>query len=129
MKVGKNCFKPPPKVESRVVRIETRQPPPPVDFIEWDGLVRLAFNRKNKTLRACLTTSTVLELLDKNARTAATLRGIALPADWTAKSVIEAVLAEVGFEGRRGSRCSVDDFLTLLAAFGRAGIHFKGGQA
>ena len=126
MKVGRNCFKPPPKVESRVVRIETRQPPPPVDFVEWDGLVRLVFNRKNKTLRACLTTSTVLALLTRNAKTAAELRGTALPADWSAKATVEAVLEEVGFTGRRGTRCSVDDFLTLLACFGRHGVHFKG---
>ena len=39
MKVGKNNFRPPPKVESRVVRIELKNPPPPVNFVEWDGMV------------------------------------------------------------------------------------------
>lgn len=48
--VGKNNFRPPPKVDSSVVRIEPRHPPPPVNFLEWDGLVRLCFSRKNKTL-------------------------------------------------------------------------------
>lgn len=126
MKVGKNNFKPPPKVESRVVRIETRQPPPPVDFVEWDGLVRLAFNRKNKKLRSVLTSSTVLELLEKNARTAAAVTGAPLPAAWTPRAAVDAVLAEVGMQDKRGAKCSIDDFLTLLAAFGRAGVHFKG---
>ena len=32
MKVGKNNFRPPPKVESSVVRIEPRNPPPPINF-------------------------------------------------------------------------------------------------
>jgi 18S rRNA (adenine1779-N6/adenine1780-N6)-dimethyltransferase len=32
LKVGRNNFRPPPKVESRVVRIEPRNPPPPVNF-------------------------------------------------------------------------------------------------
>ena len=41
MKVGRNNFRPPPKVESRVVRIELRNPPPPVNFTEWDGMVSL----------------------------------------------------------------------------------------
>lgn len=41
----------------------------------WDGLVRLVFNRKNKTLRASLTTRTVLDLLDRNYRTLASLAG------------------------------------------------------
>ncbi|XP_061224652.1 probable dimethyladenosine transferase isoform X2 [Neopsephotus bourkii] len=34
MKVGKNNFRPPPKVESSVVRIEPKNPPPPVNFQE-----------------------------------------------------------------------------------------------
>ena len=37
MKVGKNNFRPPPKVESSVVRIEPRNPPPSINFKEWDG--------------------------------------------------------------------------------------------
>ncbi|CAG8546744.1 9328_t:CDS:2 [Ambispora gerdemannii] len=48
MKVGKNNFKPPPQVDASVVRMEPRNPPPSVDFAEWDGLLRIAFNRKNK---------------------------------------------------------------------------------
>lgn len=48
MKVGKNNFRPPPQVESSVVRMEPRNPPPPVDFKEWDGLMRILFVRKNK---------------------------------------------------------------------------------
>ncbi|KAJ9518185.1 hypothetical protein QJQ45_010082 [Haematococcus lacustris] len=38
LKVGKNNFRPPPKVDSSVVRIEPRHPPPPINFLEWDGL-------------------------------------------------------------------------------------------
>jgi 18S rRNA (adenine1779-N6/adenine1780-N6)-dimethyltransferase len=45
MKVGKANFRPPPKVDSQVVRIELKNPPPPINFIEWDGLVRMLFNR------------------------------------------------------------------------------------
>lgn len=41
LKVGKQNFRPPPKVESRVVRIELKNPPPPVNFTEWDGMVRI----------------------------------------------------------------------------------------
>ena len=66
MKVGKNNFRPPPKVESRVVRIEPRNPPPKVNFREWDGLVRLCFNRKNKKLRSVLTTKSVVALMEAN---------------------------------------------------------------
>jgi 18S rRNA (adenine1779-N6/adenine1780-N6)-dimethyltransferase len=50
MKVGKNNFRPPPKVESSVVRMEPRYPPPPIDFDEWDGLLRIVFGKKHLTL-------------------------------------------------------------------------------
>jgi 18S rRNA (adenine1779-N6/adenine1780-N6)-dimethyltransferase len=49
LKVGKQNFRPPPKVESRVVRIELKNPPPPVNFIEWDGMVS-----SQTCLRMCL---------------------------------------------------------------------------
>merc|ERR1711862_90542 len=75
MKVGKNNFRPPPKVESRVVRIELRNPPPPVNFVEWDGMIRLLFNRKNKTLRSVLCTKATLKLLHDNRRTLKSLEG------------------------------------------------------
>ncbi|CAG8480156.1 5036_t:CDS:2 [Diversispora eburnea] len=38
MKVGKNNFKPPPQVESSVVRIEPLNPPPTVSTKEFDGM-------------------------------------------------------------------------------------------
>lgn len=69
LKVGANNFRPPPKVDSSVVRIEPRRPPPPVHFGEWDGLLRLAFGRKNRTLGALFKQSAALTLLEHNART------------------------------------------------------------
>ena len=74
MKVGKNNFRPPPKVDSRIVRIEPRNPPPKVNFKEWDGLIRLCFNRKNKKLRSVLCTKTVLRLMESNFRTYQSLK-------------------------------------------------------
>jgi len=124
MKVGRNNFKPPPKVESRVVRIEPRNPPPPVNFLEWDGLVRLAFNRKNRTLHGTLTTKVVTALLEDNIKTLASLRGEALAPGWSAKAAVEAVLLETGFSATRASKMSVDDFLALLSAMNAAGVHF-----
>lgn len=69
LKVGKNNFRPPPKVDSSVVRIEPRKPLPPVNFKEWDGLIRLCFNRKNKTLGSIFRQKSVLSLLEKNYKT------------------------------------------------------------
>ncbi|KAI1931961.1 Dimethyladenosine transferase [Ophidiomyces ophidiicola] len=70
MKVGKNNFKPPPAVESSVVRIVPKNPRPDISYDEWDGLLRIAFVRKNKTLRSSfLGTTSVMNLLESNYRT------------------------------------------------------------
>ncbi len=67
IKVGKNNFKPPPKVESSIVRIEPKNPLPDIDFLEWDGLLRVCFIRKNKTLKATFKNKKILEILKENA--------------------------------------------------------------
>ena len=69
MKVGKNNFKPPPAVESSVVRMVPKVPRPQINYDEWDGLLRLCFVRKNKMLRAnFLSTSSVMDILESNYR-------------------------------------------------------------
>ena len=75
LKVGKNNFRPPPKVDSSVVRIEPRPVSDvPVNFKEWDGLVRLCFGRKNKTLGGIFRAKSVLELIEANYKTYAALK-------------------------------------------------------
>jgi 18S rRNA (adenine1779-N6/adenine1780-N6)-dimethyltransferase len=69
MKVGKNNFKPPPQVESSVIRIEPKNPRPPISYDEWDGLLRIVFVRKNKTIAAGFKSSAVMALLERNYRT------------------------------------------------------------
>lgn len=70
MKIGRMNFKPPPAVESSVVRIVPKKPRPDVSWEEWDGLLRIVFVRKNRVLRAgFLGTTTVMDLLEANYRT------------------------------------------------------------
>ncbi|CAK9329488.1 unnamed protein product [Citrullus colocynthis] len=69
LKVGKNNFRPPPKVDSSVVRIEPRKPRIEVKQKEWDGFLRICFNRKNKTLGSIFRQKSVLSLLEKNYKT------------------------------------------------------------
>lgn len=66
MKVSKNNFRPPPKVESSIVRIEPRIPMPKINFIEWDGLLRICFSRKNKTLGNIFKNKSVVKLMWDN---------------------------------------------------------------
>lgn len=70
MKVGRNNFNPPPQVESNVVRITPKHPRPQISYEEWDGLLRVAFVRKNRVLRSeFLGTNSVMEMLESNYRT------------------------------------------------------------
>lgn len=70
MKVGKNNFKPPPAVESSVVRLVPKNPRPNISYEEWDGLLRICFVRKNKILRAnFLGTTSIMNALEANYRT------------------------------------------------------------
>jgi 18S rRNA (adenine1779-N6/adenine1780-N6)-dimethyltransferase len=154
MKVGKNNFRPPPKVDSRVVRIEPFNPPPPIDFVEWDGLVRLCFSRKNKTLRSIFTSKTVLRLLEENSKNpkSAKKRGLAAmdiettpieedaaegeddmldameeeetAGDHPMKKIVEDVLTKLSLSDARSAKLSIDQFLELLATFNEAGVHF-----
>eukprot|EP00967_Tisochrysis_lutea_P108251 scaffold167580_cov43-Tisochrysis_lutea.AAC.2 len=153
MKVSKNSFRPPPKVDSSVVRIEPRNPPPPVDFVEWDGLVRLCFNRKNKTLGSVFRQKPLLQLLADNLKTHRALHdamtggmqdAVSMEEDEAVDTgglatrrksgdllqevsdMVEQVLETTGFAEERTAKMDQDDFLKLLAAFNAAGIHFAG---
>ena len=66
MKVSKKNFVPPPKVESSVVRIEPIHPLPKINFLEWDGMLRICFSRKNKTLGALFKQKKILEMIFQN---------------------------------------------------------------
>ncbi|PMD44313.1 rRNA adenine dimethylase [Hyaloscypha variabilis F] len=81
MKVGKNNFRPPPQVESSVVRIEPKlgNERPGVSWDEWDGMLRICFVRKNKTLRASwLGTKEVLSMVERNYRVWCAMNNVAV---------------------------------------------------
>uniref|UniRef100_A0A1B6CFY7 rRNA adenine N(6)-methyltransferase n=1 Tax=Clastoptera arizonana TaxID=38151 RepID=A0A1B6CFY7_9HEMI len=126
MKVGKNNFRPPPKVESNVVRIEPRNPPPPINFIEWDGLTRIAFTRKNKTLSSVFKQSAVLCNLEKNFKIHCSLTNQILPESFDMKNKVEDILTNCSSAEKRARTMDIDDFLILLQAFNAEGIHFSG---
>jgi len=124
MKVGKNNFRPPPKVESSVVRIEPKNPPPPINFQEWDGLTRIAFVRKNKTLGAAFHQTGVLLLMEKNYKIKCSVRNETVPEDFDIRTKVDEVLSSIEFKEKRARKMDIDDFMKLLHAFNAAGIHF-----
>lgn len=92
MKVGRANFKPPPDVESNVVRITPKTPRPNISYEEWDGLLRVCFVRKNKTLRASFFgTTSVMDMLDSNYRTFCAQNNIPLDDEGPTKDGDEAM--------------------------------------
>ncbi|KAG5357057.1 Dimethyladenosine transferase [Yarrowia sp. C11] len=128
MKVGRGNFRPPPNVESSVVKIEVKNPRPPIDFNEWDGLLRVCFVRKNKTINAGFKTTAVLAVLEKNYQTWLSTQGEIVPegtnlAD-VVKQKINKILTDTGIGEMRSAKCDQTEFLTLLNEFHKAGIYF-----
>ena len=111
-----------------MIRIEPLNPPPPVNFVEWDGMVRLCFNRKNKTLGAIFRQKPIVQLLYDNYKTYLALRGGGGGAVVELSEVsrlVSSVLSSTELSEARSSKLEQDDFLRLLAAFNASGIHFS----
>ncbi|XP_022913605.1 probable dimethyladenosine transferase [Onthophagus taurus] len=125
MSVGKNNFRPPPKVESAVVRIEPRNPPPPIPYTEWDGLTRIAFTRKNKTLAAAFKQTSVVLTLEKNYKLYCSLHNKTVPEDLSIKEKVEEILKSINANEKRARTMDIDDFIQLLLAFNKEDIHFS----
>lgn len=175
MKVGKNNFNPPPAVESSVVRLEPKNPRPQISYDEWDGLLRIVFVRRNRTIQAGFKSKAVMALIEKNYKTWCAQNSIPLdesmvddademdvqPEDggvseedeeWDGimdtespngisdkKSIgrtrtkvrrlvedkVHKVLLETHLANRRAGKCDETDFLKLLWAFNKEGIHFS----
>jgi len=117
LKVGRNNFKPPPKVDSSVVRIEPHNPPPPVNFKEWDGLIRLCFSHKNKTTGAIFKNSSVIKLLEDNYRTFCALNNKEIIEPLSLKEKIIAILDENDFTDKRSAKMGIDDFFEIIGLF------------
>ncbi|XP_063151681.1 probable dimethyladenosine transferase isoform X3 [Candoia aspera] len=125
MKVGKNNFKPPPKVESSVVRIEPKNPPPPINFQEWDGLLRIVFVRKNKTLAAVFNSNAVKQLLEQNYRIHCSQNNLQIPENFNIGELIHEILKDTGYSEKRARVMDIDDFISILHGFNAKGIHFS----
>ncbi|KAI0339166.1 rRNA adenine dimethylase [Trametopsis cervina] len=124
MHVGKNNFRPPPKVESSVIRLVPLDPPPPVEFGEFDGLGRIIFSRRNKTIHANFQAKGVMDMLESNYRTWASTNNVVIEDEFDIKKKVDEVLTETDVMEQRAAKMGVDELLKLLSAFHDAGIHF-----
>lgn len=115
MKVSRNSFAPPPKIDSCFVKLEPRIPRPPIDVIEFDNLLKICFGRKNKTLAANLKSSYLTSKIEAHPE----YQNIQ-PA-----SIIDTILANTGLGDARTAKMEIEDFLMLLLEFKKANINFN----
>ena len=126
MKVGKNNFRPPPKVESSVIRLEPINPPPDINYKEWDGLLRICFVRKNKTLTSLFKLGYIEEMLKHNYQIHCSVHNIQMDKNIDIANIIKEVLeVDTDYGGKRARTLDIDDFLMLLCAFNKKSIHFS----
>ncbi|XP_014226831.1 probable dimethyladenosine transferase [Trichogramma pretiosum] len=124
LNVGKNNFTPPPKVESCVVRIEPKNPQPNINFQEWNGLTRLLFSRKNRTLSAIFKLTSNLKLINENYEVYCSHNNIPIPDNFNIKEKVDDILTMHKIAEMRARTMDADDFIRVLTAFNKEGIHF-----
>lgn len=124
MKISKNSFNPPPKVESSVIRLDPIQPAPDVDFEEWDAFVKLLFNRKNKKVTSLMRTKACIKDLHANHVSYCKMASKPALDEVGFKALIETVLAMAEIGDRRARTMTQEDIMHALGAFSRAGVHF-----
>jgi 18S rRNA (adenine1779-N6/adenine1780-N6)-dimethyltransferase len=123
-KVARGSFNPPPEVDSMVVKVVPRDPPIQVDFKEWDGLMRVCFGRKRKTLRSSFLTKHTLKTLEDNYKTWCALTG-SKPGKQPMQDLVLEALAAAELTETRAIRIDMDTFFKLLVEFNKRGIHFS----
>ena len=124
-KVDRKSFNPPPEVDSMVVRFVPHEKPIDVPFNEFDGLLRVCFVRKNKTIRASFLHKTLLRMMETNYKIWRSAKNDGSDEITDMKRAIEEVLTETNLSDQRASKVSLDQYLELLLAFNRRGIHFS----
>ncbi|KAF8823010.1 putative ribosomal Rna (adenine(1779)-N(6)/adenine(1780)-N(6))- dimethyltransferase [Cardiosporidium cionae] len=122
-KVSAGSFNPAPQVDSMIVKLTPRNPPLQVDFQEWDGLMRICFSCKRKTLNAVFNRNAVLNMLESNYKTWCSLNK-EKPTLQPFKQFCLSILEDVGLARYRSINIEIDSFFQLLLAFNCKGIHF-----
>ena len=126
-KVAKGSFNPPPEVDSMVVKFTPHKIYDGVDLTEFDGLLRVCFNRKNRTLHAGFNNKHVLGILETNYKTLCSMRNLTPVAEF--KTLVIDTLRASGLAETRSAKVDINGFLKLMLAFNQVGIHFANSDA
>ncbi|CAD98641.1 Dim1p-like ERMB/KSGA methylase [Cryptosporidium parvum Iowa II] len=123
-KVAPGSFNPPPKVNSMVVKFEPKKIPVSVNFREWDGLMRICFSRKKKTIRANFNNSSVLNILENNYKVWSSINQKDPCGNMPFKTFIFKILEDSGLSSKRGFNVDINEYFRLLFEFNKNGVHF-----
>jgi hypothetical protein len=77
-------------------------------------MIKIIFNRKNKTLHSCFVTKSVLKILEENYKTYCSLNSELPEGDLNMKKKVEEVLSVEDFGSKRGAKMDQDDFLLYV---------------
>ena len=123
MSVSRKNFVPAPEVDSAVITIQPRNPQPNIDFPEWDGLIKLCFQRPHRTLHATFAKKKILALLDQNRNNYLAQLGRA--PEQEIGVFVNGVLENIQLSESRPIDLDIEDFYKLLQAFNEGGLHFQ----
>lgn len=128
LKVSRGSFRPPPQVDSSVVKIEpSGKRVSDASFEEWDGLVRVLFLRKNKHVAANFKSAGVLTALEQSHRMKTSLsqgEQTSNPFIRDYKEHLLDILKATGHAEKRASKMSLFEIAEVLKAFNDAGFYF-----
>ena len=122
--VPKSCFRPPPKVESAVISLVPRMPIPDVNLEEWDGLLKIIFNRKNKTVMSTFRANGVVDELFKRYEAYQRLENKESVDFEEFKKTLEKIINDSGLNEERAGKLDTVALMNLLKSCLEFGIHF-----
>ncbi|KAL8275737.1 hypothetical protein Esti_000300 [Eimeria stiedai] len=124
-KVDRNSFRPPPKVDSVIVKISPKRETLPVDFREWNGLLRICFTRKRRTLRSIFKKPSVIGMLEQNHKVACAFKAQAPHSGTKFRDLCFEAVEAAGLMDRRSVSVTTAEFYKLLLEFQKRVIYFQ----
>jgi 18S rRNA (adenine1779-N6/adenine1780-N6)-dimethyltransferase len=124
--VPRTDFHPPPKVDSRVVRIEPQGQPLETDWdwVEWNSMLKLCFQGKNKTMRSLFGIRAVGARLEAARELVTAQGGGTVKELLPLKDVLLGVLEERSLSQKRANAMTPEDFYDLYSGMHGEGIWF-----
>jgi 18S rRNA (adenine1779-N6/adenine1780-N6)-dimethyltransferase len=122
-KVSGGAFYPQSAVQSVIMRLIPRYPLPLFDAIEWDGLIKICFRERRRSLNAVFNKQYVQSMLEVNYKTWCALTRTP-PVLMSFPDYLLSTLEELNLEKVPVLKLSAETLQRLLHAFHRKGIFF-----